>query len=310
MIGVVVAAAIIWSVGFVDDVREITAPAKVAGMVLAGSVMSLTGVSILFFRVPFFDLLFLSADWSALITVLWVVGMANVVNLIDGLDGLAGGIVAIASGTFLLYAAAGQRGVIEPTNPGALWACITLGVCLGFLPTTCTGPDLHGRRGSAAARPADGCVDDVGGRADHGRVLRPVVLLLRSHLHSARHPRGTRLRHRLRHRPSRRSPQCRGRRRQGASPPPTHAAGPRTSPLGADPVGVDGVAVGLRAVPHLHRGGRRHRPDRGRRAGPRPVLGLPTPVPRSAVEVDEAELDALEEAERLRGSRRARRPAP
>jgi UDP-GlcNAc:undecaprenyl-phosphate GlcNAc-1-phosphate transferase len=135
MAGVLLAAAVIFSVGFIDDVREISPPAKVAGMVLAGSIMSLTGVSILFFRVPFVDLLYLSADWSALVTVLWVVGMANVVNLIDGLDGLAGGIVAIASATFLLYALQlGNEGVIDHSNPGALWACITLGVCVGFLP--------------------------------------------------------------------------------------------------------------------------------------------------------------------------------
>lgn len=135
MLGVVVAAAVIWSVGFVDDVREISAPAKVAGMVLAGGVLSMTGVSILVFRVPFFDLLFLSADWSALVTVLWVLGMATAVNLIDGLDGLAGGTVAIASGTFLLYALRlSDADVISANNPGALWACITLGVCVGFLP--------------------------------------------------------------------------------------------------------------------------------------------------------------------------------
>jgi UDP-GlcNAc:undecaprenyl-phosphate GlcNAc-1-phosphate transferase len=61
--------------------------------------------------------------------------MANVVNLIDGLDGLAGGIVAIASATFLLYALQlGNEGLLDPNNPGALWSCITLGVCVGFLP--------------------------------------------------------------------------------------------------------------------------------------------------------------------------------
>lgn len=95
----------------------------------------MTGVSILVFRVPFFDLLFLSADWSALVTVLWVVGMANAVNLIDGLDGLAAGIIAIGAGTFLLYALRlGDEGVLDPANPGALWAVIALGVCIGFLP--------------------------------------------------------------------------------------------------------------------------------------------------------------------------------
>ena len=54
---------------------------------------------------------------------------------IDGLDGLAAGIVAIASGTFLLYAVQlGDEGVLDPANPGALWAVIALGVCIGFLP--------------------------------------------------------------------------------------------------------------------------------------------------------------------------------
>jgi len=135
MLGVILAAAVIWSVGFVDDVRKISPPAKVAGMVLSGSILSLTGVSILVFRVPFFDVLLLSTDWSFFVTVVWVVGMANVVNLIDGLDGLAGGIVAIASATFLLYAMQlRDEGVLDPANPGALWAAITLGVCLGFLP--------------------------------------------------------------------------------------------------------------------------------------------------------------------------------
>ncbi len=135
MLGVVVAACVIWSVGFVDDIREITAPAKMAGMVLSGSLLSLTGVSILVFRVPFFDVLFLSTDWSFFITVFWVVLMANIVNVIDGLDGLAAGIVAIASGTFLLYALRlGHEDVLDPSNPGALWAVITLGVCVGFLP--------------------------------------------------------------------------------------------------------------------------------------------------------------------------------
>jgi UDP-GlcNAc:undecaprenyl-phosphate GlcNAc-1-phosphate transferase len=97
--------------------------------------MALTGVSILVFRVPFFEILVLSPDWSYLLTVLWVVGMANAINLVDGLDGLAAGIVAIASAAFFLYAIRlGNEDVLDPSNPGALWAMITLGVCLGFLP--------------------------------------------------------------------------------------------------------------------------------------------------------------------------------
>jgi len=63
------------------------------------------------------------------------VGMANAINLIDGLDGLAAGIVAIASGAFLLYGLRlDEVGVLAPGNAGPMVAVITLGACVGFLP--------------------------------------------------------------------------------------------------------------------------------------------------------------------------------
>jgi UDP-GlcNAc:undecaprenyl-phosphate GlcNAc-1-phosphate transferase len=133
--GVVLGAVVMWAVGQIDDLREVSPPAKLAGTVLAGSVLSLAGVSILFFRIPFAGLLSLSPDLSALITVLWVIGMSTAVNYIDGLDGLAAGIVAIAAGAFVLY---GERlndvGVIRTDNAGPLIGACVLGVCLGFLP--------------------------------------------------------------------------------------------------------------------------------------------------------------------------------
>jgi UDP-GlcNAc:undecaprenyl-phosphate/decaprenyl-phosphate GlcNAc-1-phosphate transferase len=134
-VGIVLAAVVIWGVGVVDDLREVSAPAKLAGMVLAGSILSFAGVGILYFRIPFYDLVILSPDLSALLTVIWVVGMANAVNLVDGLDGLAAGLVAIAAGAFFFY---GLRlsdvGVIGDPNIGTLVAIIILGMCLGFLP--------------------------------------------------------------------------------------------------------------------------------------------------------------------------------
>lgn len=133
--GVVVAALIIFSVGVADDIREVSAPAKVAGIVLAGVVLALAGVSVLWFRVPFTGFVQLSSDLSVVVTVVWLLVMANAVNLIDGLDGLAGGIVAIASGSFFVYATQlAEDGVLFDSNPGALLAVITAGVCLGFLP--------------------------------------------------------------------------------------------------------------------------------------------------------------------------------
>jgi UDP-GlcNAc:undecaprenyl-phosphate GlcNAc-1-phosphate transferase len=138
--GVAVAAIVIFSVGLLDDVRKVhgegvSAPAKLAGIVLAGSILSLAGVSTIFFRVPFLGIFSLTPDLSAFLTVLWVVGMANAINLIDGLDGLAAGITAIAAGSFFVY---GLRldhvGVLASGNIGPLLALITLAVCLGFLP--------------------------------------------------------------------------------------------------------------------------------------------------------------------------------
>src|SRR4051812_15589899 len=134
-LAVVIAATIIFAVGLGDDVREISAPAKMSGQVLAGSVLYLLGVSMFFFRFPFTGVLSLSPDLQPLVTVLWVAGMANAVNFIDGLDGLAAGIVAIGSAGFFLYGDhLFKAGNISTDNVGPLIAVITCGICLGFLP--------------------------------------------------------------------------------------------------------------------------------------------------------------------------------
>lgn len=134
-LGVVLAAVLMCGVGTIDDIRPVSPPAKTAGMVLAGSVLSLLGVSIVFLRIPFAGILSVSTDLAPLLTVIWVLGMANAVNFIDGLDGLAAGIVAIAAGAFFLYAyRLTGANVIGPENPSPLIAVIVAGICIGFLP--------------------------------------------------------------------------------------------------------------------------------------------------------------------------------
>ncbi|MGH9137419.1 MAG: glycosyltransferase family 4 protein [Acidimicrobiales bacterium] len=139
-IGVAGAATVAFAVGLVDELRKIhrsgvSAPAKMSGLVLAGSILTLAGVSAIYFRVPFFGVFSLSPDLAAFVTVLWVVGMANAINFIDGLDGLAAGIIAIASAAFLIYALRlDDEGFLIDGNIGPLLAVIVLGVCLGFLP--------------------------------------------------------------------------------------------------------------------------------------------------------------------------------
>jgi UDP-GlcNAc:undecaprenyl-phosphate GlcNAc-1-phosphate transferase len=134
-VGIVLAAVLIFLVGMIDDLREVSAPAKTAGTVLAASVLVLAGVSILQFKIPFDGLIFLSPDISYLVSVIWVFLMVNAINLIDGLDGLAAGITAIAAGTFFLYGVQlSDEGLLLEGNIGPLIAVIVLGMCLGFLP--------------------------------------------------------------------------------------------------------------------------------------------------------------------------------
>ena len=135
-VGVLVAATIIYLVGFVDDVRGLSPPAKVAGTVFAGLALVQFGVVMYAFRLPFFDgPILLAQEWRPLVTVLWLLGMTQAINLIDGLDGLAAGIVAIGAGAFFLYS---QKlidsDVLDVRNIGPLVAIIAVGVCVGFLP--------------------------------------------------------------------------------------------------------------------------------------------------------------------------------
>jgi UDP-GlcNAc:undecaprenyl-phosphate GlcNAc-1-phosphate transferase len=134
-LGVLLAAVVIFATGLVDDIREISSPAKVTGTVIAGLVLVYFGATMFYFRVPFLDVFVLSNDWIPLITILWLMGMSQAVNLIDGLDGLAAGIVAIAAASFFLYSRRlDDLGALAQPNMGPLIAIIALGVCLGFLP--------------------------------------------------------------------------------------------------------------------------------------------------------------------------------
>ena len=95
-IGILVGAVIIIVTGFLDDMLDITAKAKLLGQ-LAAAIVVVTwgGLQIEFINLPFFgpfDFGYLSIP----ITILWIIGITNAINLIDGLDGLAAGVSTIA----------------------------------------------------------------------------------------------------------------------------------------------------------------------------------------------------------------------
>src|SRR5580658_2273032 len=134
MIGVLLAAGVIFVVGVVDDFREMSAPAKVAGEILAASILYFSGTTMYQLKLPFAGFVVLGPSVLPLITALWVFALCNAINLIDGLDGLAAGIVAIASGTLCVYGLRLENlGLLPITNVGPLIAALTFGICLGFL---------------------------------------------------------------------------------------------------------------------------------------------------------------------------------
>ena len=135
LVGVLVAGLVVFVLGLVDDIHEVSAPMKVTGVVLAAVALIWFGVTMIYFRAPFVDVFVLSSDWIPLFTVLWLLGMTQAINLIDGLDGLAAGIVAIAAAAFFVYSRnLGVNGLLSEPNIGPLVAIITVGICVGFLP--------------------------------------------------------------------------------------------------------------------------------------------------------------------------------
>ena len=135
----ILAAGVMFVVGALDDLIDVSPPAKVAGQVLAASLLALFGVSMFYFRMPFnlfdTDVVVAVAGLAPLVTALWVVLMTNAINLIDGLDGLAAGIVAIAGAALFLFAdRLFEAGCLDGANIAPLVAIIAVGVCIGFLP--------------------------------------------------------------------------------------------------------------------------------------------------------------------------------
>ncbi len=134
--GTLVAAAVITLVGLVDDIRALSATAKLAAQILAAGLLILYGVELLFFWSPFGrTTIVVGADLAVPLTIAWVVVMVNAVNLMDGLDGLAAGIVVIAAGAFFLYLSnIGTSNFAGDTRSAEVMAAVTAGAALGFLP--------------------------------------------------------------------------------------------------------------------------------------------------------------------------------
>jgi UDP-GlcNAc:undecaprenyl-phosphate/decaprenyl-phosphate GlcNAc-1-phosphate transferase len=131
--GIVLGVTLIVLLGALDDLFDLSALLKLAGQILAATVVAVLGIQLQYFWLPGVGLVALSADLGLVLTVIFLVAFINVVNLVDGLDGLAAGVVGIGALSFLLYVLAGGGGATIRLSSATLLATVTLGVCLGFL---------------------------------------------------------------------------------------------------------------------------------------------------------------------------------
>lgn len=126
-------ALIIVVLGLIDDRWGLAAPTKLAGQVLAASVMALQGITIIW--LPFGGTLVLDPVTSVLLTVLVVLVCINAINMVDGLDGLAAGIVGVAALAFFAYSYLLSVEVgFERATMATLISALLAGMCVGFLP--------------------------------------------------------------------------------------------------------------------------------------------------------------------------------
>ncbi|KAF0208948.1 MAG: UDP-N-acetylglucosamineundecaprenyl-P N-acetylglucosaminyl 1-P [Actinobacteria bacterium] len=128
MLGLLAGIAVIFLVGVLDDIIELSPGKKLLGQLAAAGIVIACGVRISFISNPFGgDVVSLSPVIAVPLTLFWIVGFTNVINLIDGLDGLAAGISGIAALSFLILAA--QSNVLA----AGILAAALLGACVGFL---------------------------------------------------------------------------------------------------------------------------------------------------------------------------------
>ncbi|MFC6176604.1 glycosyltransferase family 4 protein [Companilactobacillus huachuanensis] len=131
LFSVFLAECIIILTGIIDDIRELSPKAKLAGIFAAALVIYfLAGIRMNEVTLPLIGS-FELGWWSLPITIIWIIAITNAVNLIDGLDGLATGVSIIALFTMGVMA----YFFLNMTNVYvAIWIFAMVAALVGFLP--------------------------------------------------------------------------------------------------------------------------------------------------------------------------------
>lgn len=122
------AIAIIYLFGLLDDVHGLSVIPKLTGQILAGSVLIVSNVSVHFLAslsLPFLPSV-LVTWFDGAITLFWLIGVTNAMNMIDSMDGIAVGLSAVAFLFLILVTSlSGQMNLTEIS-------IILLGITIGI----------------------------------------------------------------------------------------------------------------------------------------------------------------------------------
>ena len=116
-----------FAVGFVDDVMSLRPRIKLAGQVIAATIVACSGLLLSSIHNPFGAGYIEFGPLAYPLTIFYLVAFANIINLIDGLDGLAAGICAISASTIFVFA------IITHRYDAAVFSIALAGACVGFL---------------------------------------------------------------------------------------------------------------------------------------------------------------------------------
>ncbi|MEJ2749147.1 MAG: MraY family glycosyltransferase, partial [Anaerolineae bacterium] len=116
--GVLLASSIVAVTGLIDDRRDLPAWVKLLGQLAGCAVLIHWGVRV---RLP------LPLWLNYLITFIWLAGISNAINFLDNMDGLSAGVSGVAASFILLMGLQNEQFLVSSL------AAAVLGACLGFL---------------------------------------------------------------------------------------------------------------------------------------------------------------------------------
>lgn len=125
--GVTLGGVLFFLIGLTDDLFKLSAMVKLVLQVVVAAAAWWVGVRIEFVGLPVLGIWQFPLILSLVVTLLWLVGMANAINFMDGLDGLAAGVSGIAAVVMLVVT------LLLDRPAAAMIAAALAGGSLGFL---------------------------------------------------------------------------------------------------------------------------------------------------------------------------------